>query len=50
VIERDWYTILSYNLDDNGCCKHCGSALPGRFAAFEKPFGPQRIPVRLHAA
>jgi pyruvate formate lyase activating enzyme len=50
VIERDWYAILRYELDDSGHCKRCGSALPGRFAAFGKAFGPHRIPVRLHAA
>ena len=49
VIERDWYQILAYALDAAGHCKHCGTAVAGRFGAFGKPFGPQRIPVRLHA-
>jgi pyruvate formate lyase activating enzyme len=48
VIERDWYEILAYALDDTGHCKHCGSAIPGRFGHFGKPFGAQRIPVQLH--
>ena len=48
VIERDWYQILGYNLDDTGHCKHCGTAIAGRFGVFGNPFGPQRIPVRLH--
>ncbi len=49
VIERDWYEILSYALDDSGRCKHCGTAIAGRFAHFEKEkaFGSRRIPVHL---
>jgi pyruvate formate lyase activating enzyme len=49
VIERDWYRILAYELDESGHCRHCGTAISGRFGMFGKPFGPQRIPVRLHA-
>ena len=49
VIERDWYAILGYSLDDAGHCKHCGTAIAGRFGHFGKPFGPRRIPVALHA-
>jgi len=49
VIERDWYRILGYAMDGGGHCRHCGTAIAGRFGAFGKPFGPQRIPVRLHA-
>jgi len=49
VIERDWYEILSYALDDSGRCKHCGTAIAGRFAHFAKAFGAQRIPVHLGA-
>ena len=49
VIERDWYEILSYALDDSGHCSHCGTAIAGRFAHFDKAFGARRIPVRLHS-
>ena len=49
VIERDWYEILNYALDDAGRCKHCGTAIAGRFGHFDKPFGSRRIPVSLHA-
>lgn len=49
VIERDWYEILDYALDDNGHCRHCGTTIAGRFAHFEKAFGSRRIPVVLHA-
>jgi pyruvate formate lyase activating enzyme len=48
VIVRDWYEILRYELDDSGRCKHCQTAIAGRFGKFEHPFGAQRIPVRLH--
>ncbi|MCX8085427.1 MAG: AmmeMemoRadiSam system radical SAM enzyme [Rhodocyclaceae bacterium] len=50
VIERDWYEILSYSLDETGRCQHCGTAIAGRFARFERPFGARRIPVVLHTA
>jgi pyruvate formate lyase activating enzyme len=47
VIERDWYEILGYALDDTGHCNHCGTAIAGRFGHFDRPFGAQRIPVHL---
>jgi pyruvate formate lyase activating enzyme len=50
VIERDWYEILKYDLDDTGHCKHCQTAIAGRYAKFTRAFGARRIPVRLHVA
>jgi pyruvate formate lyase activating enzyme len=48
VIERDWHAVLRYELDAQGACVHCGTALAGRFApAFERGFGRRRVPVRL---
>jgi pyruvate formate lyase activating enzyme len=47
VIQRDWYEILAYTLDDTGHCTQCGTRIPGRFAHFDKAFGPRRIPVHL---
>jgi pyruvate formate lyase activating enzyme len=47
VIERDWYEIRNYKLDDSGACLHCGTRLAGRYQKFGKPFGARRIPVRL---
>lgn len=44
----DWYRIFAYAQDDNGHCRHCCSAVAGHYGKFGKPFGPQRIPVRLH--
>jgi len=49
VVVRDWHRILNYRVTDDGCCKECGTALAGRFAHFERPFGPRRMPVRLAA-
>ncbi|RPH43164.1 MAG: AmmeMemoRadiSam system radical SAM enzyme [Burkholderiales bacterium] len=50
VIERDRYTILRYALDEAGACRHCGTALAGRFAKTAGTFGARRIPVRLASA
>ena len=47
VIERDWYEIRNYRLDDGGACLQCGTQLGGRYQKFGKPFGARRIPVRL---
>ncbi len=47
VIVRDWYRIESHRLSDDGHCKNCGTAVPGRYERFGKAFGPRRIPVRL---
>jgi pyruvate formate lyase activating enzyme len=50
VIVRDWYEILGYSLTPDGRCKHCATALPGRYDHFERPWGRKRVPVRLNVA
>jgi pyruvate formate lyase activating enzyme len=53
LIERDWYRLGRWGLDEDGHCRQCGTALPGHFEANPGTFGSQRIPVRLdrfHAA
>lgn len=52
VIERDWHEILAYALDERGCCIDCGTALSGRFEAFDPAdqFGRRRVPVRISMA
>ena len=50
VIVRDWYEILSYALTPEGHCRHCDTALPGRYEHFERPWGRKRVPVRLTVA
>jgi pyruvate formate lyase activating enzyme len=50
LIARDWYDIKSYAVTPEGRCPHCGTALSGRYARFEHPWGRRRVPVRLAAA
>jgi pyruvate formate lyase activating enzyme len=47
VIERDWYVLGAWALDDAGCCKHCGTSIAGRFAGAPGKWGARRLPVRL---
>jgi pyruvate formate lyase activating enzyme len=44
VIERDWYRIGEYRLDDSGRCS-CGTRMPGRFDGPAGGWGPRRRPV-----
>ncbi len=50
VIERDWYDILRYTLDDTGHCQACGAAIAGRFEAYHGAFGRRRVPVFMQHA
>jgi pyruvate formate lyase activating enzyme len=50
LVERDWYEIPAYHLDDSGHCPHCGHTIAGRFTHYERPFGAQRIPVSMARA
>lgn len=47
VIERDWYDLLSYELDANGACSYCGTSLPGVFEAIPGTWGRRRLPVQM---
>ncbi len=47
VIVRDWHDILGYALTDKGRCRHCNAQVPGRFEAFQGPWGRRRVPVRV---
>ncbi len=47
LIERDWHNIRHYDLSGDGRCPHCRTLIAGCFGKFGKPFGAQRIPVRL---
>jgi len=49
VIQRDWYRINAYRLNEQGACASCGAQLAGRYQKFGKPFGARRIPVRIAA-
>ncbi len=48
IIIRDWYDIGRCDLTRTGDCPSCGTHIAGRFGEFETPFGPRRIPIRLH--
>ncbi|SHH77441.1 AmmeMemoRadiSam system radical SAM enzyme [Ferrimonas marina] len=47
LIERDWYRLGRWQLDDQGRCRGCGTALPGRFEAQPGQWGPRRLPVQM---
>jgi len=47
LIERDWYELGQWHLDEHANCLNCGSKLAGVFE--EKPghWGARRLPVRM---
>jgi pyruvate formate lyase activating enzyme len=47
VIERDWYTLGEYRLDDSGRCVRCDTQLPGVFEGPPGTWGARRMPVRM---
>ncbi|HLX22254.1 MAG TPA: AmmeMemoRadiSam system radical SAM enzyme, partial [Usitatibacter sp.] len=49
LIVRDWYRIEDYRVTPEGKCPGCGTAIAGRFEAFEKKgqFGRRRIAVAI---
>jgi pyruvate formate lyase activating enzyme len=47
VIERDWYRILGYRLDDAGRCQRCGTQLAGVFDGPAGTWGQRRLPVSI---
>lgn len=47
VIDRDWYEIGDYRLDDAGACLACGTRLPGIFDGPPGGWGPKRRRVVL---
>jgi pyruvate formate lyase activating enzyme len=47
LIERDWYQLGKWGLNDDGCCATCNTLLPGRFDGGPEVFGNQRMRVRM---
>jgi pyruvate formate lyase activating enzyme len=50
AIERDWYSLGRYALDDDGGCEACGARLPGVFGGPPGRWGRRRLRVRLRVA
>ncbi len=47
LVERDWFQLGRWGLDQNGSCGKCGETLSGRFDTRPGGFGANRIPVRI---
>jgi len=45
LIERNWYELGKWNLDDGGCCNKCGVKLSGHFEKKPGHWGSKRLPV-----
>ena len=50
VIQRDWYALGAYRLDNQGSCCACGTRIPGLFDGPAGGWGPRRQPVFLGRA
>ncbi len=50
LIERDWYELGEWGLDEHGHCAGCGHTIAGRFDARPGDWGARRVPVRIAAA
>ncbi len=46
LIERDWYELGKYHLQENRC-QHCGGIIAGRFEQAPGDWGRKRLPVRI---
>ncbi len=47
LIGRDWYVLGTWNLDQQGACRSCGTQCAGHFDASPGTWGARRQPVRL---
>ncbi|MGV6825652.1 MAG: AmmeMemoRadiSam system radical SAM enzyme [bacterium] len=47
LIERDWYVLGEWGLNEQGCCASCGQPLPGVFDATPGTWGSRRLPIRM---
>ena len=47
LIGRDWYVLSDWNLDDQGCCKKCGTRCAGVLESKPGTWGDRRLPVQL---
>jgi pyruvate formate lyase activating enzyme len=49
VIERDWYELLGWRIDPQGCCSTCGTAIAGVFDEQPGTWGSKRQPLHIVA-
>ncbi|MGY0217054.1 AmmeMemoRadiSam system radical SAM enzyme [Endozoicomonadaceae bacterium StTr2] len=49
LIERDWYELGIWGLNEQGCCSKCGTHLPGVIEKLPGDWGTRRMPVRIKA-
>ncbi len=47
IIERDWYRLGSWGLNEQGCCHTCGESIAGVFEATPGDWGSRRVPIKL---
>ena len=47
LIERDWYELGEWNLDEHGCCKKCATLCAGVFESSHGNWGSKRQPIHL---
>lgn len=47
VIQRDWYQLGQYALNDHGECRHCHTQIAGRFNGPPGQWGAKRMPIRM---
>jgi pyruvate formate lyase activating enzyme len=47
IIQRDWYVLGEWRLDEAGACLYCGEVCSGHFEAKPGHWGSRRQPVRL---
>ncbi|MBQ0711411.1 MAG: AmmeMemoRadiSam system radical SAM enzyme [Porticoccus sp.] len=47
IIERDWYQLGTWGLDEQGSCHTCGESIAGVFEATPGDWGSRRVPVKL---
>jgi pyruvate formate lyase activating enzyme len=50
LVVRDWHEIERYELTPEGRCRHCATAIPGRFEQFDGQRSRWRTPVRIAMA
>ncbi|MBD8526612.1 AmmeMemoRadiSam system radical SAM enzyme [Pseudomarimonas arenosa] len=47
LIERDWYQLGKYRIDEQARCPECGQPIAGRFGAYQGSWGRRRMPVAI---